>query len=102
MCINVLYLHGMLQPAWEASKGVGEEGGEGREGGWGGRIFFFHFAFPSPPPPPPFPSFLRPPRRLGLLVYTGAQEPKTRIEQLPCARVTAFPWTSLLLERFWR
>ena len=106
----------MFKPAWEASKGVGEggaklregkwgvgrrEGGWGvgrREGGWGGRISFFHFAFPSPCPFP----FLRPPPRLGSLVYTGAQEPITRIVQLPCAHVTAISRTSLLLERFWR
>ena len=30
------------------------------------------------------------------------QEPITRSEQLPCARVTAFSRTSLFLERFWR
>ena len=30
------------------------------------------------------------------------QEPITRSEQLPCAHVTAFSWTSLFLERFWR
>ena len=29
------------------------------------------------------------------------QEPITRSEQLPCARVTAFSRTSLFLERFW-
>ena len=97
-----LYLHGMLQPAWEASKGVGEEREEGREGGWGSRedlLFPFRFSLPSPPPT--FPSFLRPPPRSGLLVYTGAQEPITRIVQLPCAHVTAFWKTSLFLERLW-
>ena len=30
------------------------------------------------------------------------QEPITRSEQLPSARVTAFSLTSLFLERFWR
>ena len=30
------------------------------------------------------------------------QEPITRREQLPCARVTALSRTSLFLERFWR
>ena len=30
------------------------------------------------------------------------QEPITRSEQLPCARVTAFSRTGLFLERLWR
>ena len=30
------------------------------------------------------------------------QEPITWSEQLPCVRVTAFAWTSVFLERFWR
>ena len=29
------------------------------------------------------------------------QEPITRSEQLPCARVTVFSWTSLFLEWYW-
>ena len=32
----------------------------------------------------------------------SGQEPISRSEQLPCARVTAFSRTSLFLERFWR
>ena len=32
----------------------------------------------------------------------GDDEPITRSEQLPCARVTAFSRTSLFLEQFWR
>ena len=76
----------------------GEELGSGKKGGRLGRediLFPFRFSLP-------FPVSRRPPPRLGLWVYTGAQEPITRIVQLPCAHVTAFSRTSLLLERFWR
>ena len=71
--------------------------GEGREVGEGGSPFFISLF-------PPLPRFPAPSAqaRVGLWVYTGAQEPITRIVQLPCAHVTAFSRTSLLLERFWR
>ena len=40
--------------------------------------------------------------RVKVLNNNFSQEPITRSEQLPCARVRAFSRTSLFLERFWR
>ena len=39
--------------------------------------------------------------RVKVLNNNFSQEPITRSEQLPCARVTAFSRTSFFLERFW-
>ena len=40
--------------------------------------------------------------RVKILNNNFSQEPITRSEKLPCARVRAFSRTSLFLERFWR
>ena len=40
--------------------------------------------------------------QLASTQISNYQEPITWSEKLPCTLVTAFSWTSLFLERFWR
>ena len=96
-------------PTWDVVACLGGvergRGGEGRREG--GRLGIeggspFSIALFPPLPTPDLSFFSAPAAQVRLLVYTGAQEPITRIVQLPCAHVTAFSRTSLLLERFWR
>ena len=90
MFISVLQLHYMLQRAWEASKGVGEEGaklrernwGVGRrEGCWGGRISFSISLFP---PLPRFPAPSAQARVVGVHRSAGAYNPDCATSMRSC------------------